>query len=129
MRRPGIGRNMTHRLLRGALLMETSLPNRREIELSARDGARVFSESSESEGEARVHSLARLGAAIALGAHSSTLQRLGRCSIAAGASTSDVIATLLAVAPIVGEARLVSATQGIALSIGYDVDEALENPA
>lgn len=109
--------------------MDTSSPDRREIELRAGDRARVSSESSESEAEARVHSLARLGAAIALGAPSSTLQRLGRCSIAAGASTSDVIATLLAVAPIVGEARLVNATPGIALSIGYDVDEALENPA
>lgn len=103
--------------------------DQREIESSAGEGVPVVPESSQSDVEARVHSLARLGAAIALGAQTSSLQGLGRRSIAAGATINDVVGTLLAVAPIVGEARLVNATPGVALSIGYDVDEALEGPA
>lgn len=109
--------------------MHASSSDQREIELAAGEGVRVVPESSQSEAEARVHSLARLGAAVALGAQTSTLQRLGRRSIAAGASIGDIVGTLLAIAPIVGEARLVNAIPGVALSIGYDVDEALESPA
>ena len=104
-------------------------PDHRGIDLDSGEGARVAAESSESGAEARVHSLARLGAAVALGAPTSTLQRLGRCSIAAGASINDIVGTLLAVAPIVGEARLVNATPGVALSISYNIEKALENPA
>jgi hypothetical protein len=109
--------------------MDTSSANQREIELDAGDGVRSVSEPSQTEAETRVHALERLGAAVALGAETSTLQQLGRRSILAGASIDDIVGTLLAVAPIVGEARLVNATPGVALSIGYDVDEALESPA
>ena len=109
--------------------MHTSSPNQREVELEAGEGARSVPESSQADAEARVHSLARLGAAVALGAQTSTLQRLGRHAIAAGASIGDIVGTLLAVAPIVGEARVVNATPGVALSIGYDIDEALESRA
>ena len=120
---------MTHRLLWGAPLMHASSPDQREIELDAGEGVRSVPESPQTEAEARVHCLARLSAAVALGAQTSTLQRLGRRSIAAGASSGDIVGTLLAVAPIVGGARLVNATPGVALSIGYDIDEALESPA
>lgn len=119
---------MKHQLL-GASLMNAPSRNRDETGPDASVTAGENSDSSASEAEIRLHSLARLAAAIALGAPSSTLQRLGRCSIAAGASTGDIVGTLLAVAPIVGEARLVSATPGVALSIGYDVDAALEATA
>ena len=114
--------------LQGVSPVHASSPQR-EIELGAREEARCVPEPSQAEADARVHSLARLGAAVALGAKTSTLQRLGRHSIAAGASSGDIVGTLLAVAPIVGEARLVNATRGVALSIGYDIDEALESPA
>lgn len=108
--------------------MHASSPDQREIELDAGGGDRGVPEPSQTEAEARVHALARLSAAVALGAQPSTLQRLSDRSIAAGASIGDIVGTLLAVAPIVGEARLVKATPGVALSVGYDIDEALESP-
>lgn len=48
-------------------------------------------------------------------------------ALAAGATASDVIGVLIAVAPDVGMARVVSATQGLSLAMGYDIDAALED--
>jgi hypothetical protein len=45
---------------------------------------------------------------------------------AAGATAEDVVGTLVAVAPISGLARVVSATSEVALAIGYDIDQAFE---
>ncbi len=47
-------------------------------------------------------------------------------ALEAGATDEDVIGTMVAVAPTVGLARIVSATAGLALALGYDLDEALE---
>ena len=47
---------------------------------------------------------------------------------AAGADVDEIVGTLIAVAPTVGLARVVSAAPELALSLGYDVDAALERP-
>ena len=44
----------------------------------------------------------------------------------AGASRDEMVGTLIAVIPIVGVARVVSAAPNLALALGYDVSEALE---
>ena len=44
----------------------------------------------------------------------------------AGASAEDVVVALIAVAPISGLARVISATREVALAIGYDIDQAFE---
>jgi hypothetical protein len=44
----------------------------------------------------------------------------------AGASYDEIVGTLIAVIPIVGVARVVSAAPNLALALGYDVAEALE---
>lgn len=44
----------------------------------------------------------------------------------AGATADEVRDTLIAVAPIAGEARLVEAAPALAMAIGYDIDAALE---
>ena len=44
----------------------------------------------------------------------------------AGASYDEMVGTLIAVIPIVGVARVVSAAPNLALALGYDVAEALE---
>ena len=44
----------------------------------------------------------------------------------AGASYDEIVGTLIAVIPIVGIARVVSAAPNLALALGYDVAEALE---
>ena len=44
----------------------------------------------------------------------------------AGASYDEIVGTLIAVIPIVGVARVVSAAPNLGLALGYDVAEALE---
>jgi hypothetical protein len=41
-------------------------------------------------------------------------------------SRDEIVGTLIAVLPIVGAARVVSAAPSLGLAIGYDVGEALE---
>ena len=44
----------------------------------------------------------------------------------AGATYDEMVGTLIAVMPIVGVPRVVSAAPNLALALGYDVAEALE---
>jgi 4-carboxymuconolactone decarboxylase len=74
----------------------------------------------------RTHALVRLGAVVALGAGSVSYQWAVGAALAAGATTDDIVGTLVAVAPISGLARVLSATPEVALSIGYDIDAAFE---
>ena len=74
----------------------------------------------------RTRALICLGAFVALGATDAAYERVGRQARAAGASVDDVIDMLLAVGPTVGLARLVAATQGLSLAVGYDIDAAFE---
>ncbi|HSK91246.1 MAG TPA: carboxymuconolactone decarboxylase family protein [Euzebyales bacterium] len=76
--------------------------------------------------DARTHALVRLGALIALDAPVVSYQSCIAMALAAGATADDIVDTLIAVAPIAGEVRLVAAAPGIALAIGYDIDAALE---
>jgi len=74
----------------------------------------------------RTHALVRLGALIALDAPVVAYQACTATALAAGVTTADIVDTLIAVAPIAGEARLVAAASALALAIGYDIDAALE---
>lgn len=74
----------------------------------------------------RVLALARFGAALASEAPPVTIDKLGRRAILAGANLDDIVGTLVAVAPVIGKARLVKATPLVARVIGYDIDAALE---
>lgn len=66
-----------------------------------------------------------LGEGVAMAAPSSNLPRLSSRAVAARASTGGTGGTLLAAAPIITEARLGSATPGLALAIGYNIEGAL----
>lgn len=76
--------------------------------------------------DAKTHALARLGALIALDAAPASYQWNIGMALAAGASPQEIVGVLIAVAPTVGLARVVSAAPELALAIGYDVDAALE---
>ena len=41
-------------------------------------------------------------------------------------TVDEIVGTLIAVAPIVGTARVVSAAPELALALGYDIEAALE---
>jgi 4-carboxymuconolactone decarboxylase len=76
----------------------------------------------------KTHALVRLGAALAIDAAPSSYQATIDMALAAGASIDEVVGTLIAVAPTVGLARVVSAAPELALALGYDLDAALEAP-
>lgn len=76
--------------------------------------------------EPRIADLARLGALIGLDAGAATIDSTVAAALAAGASPQDIVDVLLAVGPVVGSARLVSAAPRIARGLGYDVLAALE---
>jgi 4-carboxymuconolactone decarboxylase len=79
-----------------------------------------------SELQPRTHALVRLGAVVAIGAGPVSYHWAVGAALAAGATTDDIVGTLVAVAPISGLARVLSATPEVALSIGYDIDAAFE---
>lgn len=74
----------------------------------------------------KTHALARLGALIALDAAPASYQWNVGMAFAAGATVDEITGVLIAVAPTVGLAKVVSAAPELALAMGYDVDASLE---
>jgi 4-carboxymuconolactone decarboxylase len=74
----------------------------------------------------KTHALVRLGALLALGAAPVSYHWTVDAALDAGATTEEILGTLIAVAPITGITRIVLATPDVALSIGYDLDAAFE---
>jgi 4-carboxymuconolactone decarboxylase len=72
--------------------------------------------------ESKRCALVRLGALLALDAACVSYH----WALADGATTDEIVGTLMAVAPITGVARVVAAAPEFALALGYDVDAALE---
>ena len=70
--------------------------------------------------------LVRVAATIAVDAAPSTFQHAVSAALAAGASYDEIVATLEAVTPVTGTARVVQCAPKLALALGYDVEEALE---
>ena len=71
--------------------------------------------------------LARLAATIAVDAAPASIQHAVAIALAAGATSAEIVATLGAITPVTGAARVVSSAPKVALALGYDVDDALES--
>jgi 4-carboxymuconolactone decarboxylase len=76
----------------------------------------------------KTQALVRLGAALAVDAAPSSYQSIIDLALAAGASIDEIVGTLIAIAPTVGVARVVSAAPELALALGYDCEAAFEAP-
>jgi 4-carboxymuconolactone decarboxylase len=74
----------------------------------------------------RSHALLRIAALIALDAAPPSYMSAVEAGLKAGASREEIVGTLIAVMPIVGVARVVSAAPNLGLALGYDVAAALE---
>jgi len=74
----------------------------------------------------RSHALLRIAALIAMDAAPPSFMYAVEAGLDAGASRDEIVGTLIAVLPIVGVARVVSAAPNLGLALGYDVSEALE---
>jgi len=76
--------------------------------------------------DARSHALARIGALIALDAGPPAFMASVEAALHANVSEEEIVGTLIAVLPIVGVPRVVSAASNLGLALGYDVANALE---
>jgi 4-carboxymuconolactone decarboxylase len=74
----------------------------------------------------KTQALIRLGGLVAMGAVPGSCQWAAEAALDAGGTAEDVVGTLVAVAPICGLARVISATPEVALALGYDIDQAFE---
>lgn len=99
-----------------------------ETALASLLGARV--EPDERSGlDVKTSALVRLGAVVVVGAPPVTCQWATQVALAAGASDDEIVGTLIAVAQVPGVTRAVSAAPELAIALGYDMDEALEDVA
>ena len=88
-------------------------------------GMVLASGSDAAVGEAlvpKVDLLVRLGALLALGAATTSLRATVERAMSAGATEAEIVGVLIAVAPAVGLARVVSTAPKLALAIGYDIE-------
>jgi alkylhydroperoxidase/carboxymuconolactone decarboxylase family protein YurZ len=74
----------------------------------------------------RTEALARLAAVVAVDGAGASFQRVVTYALAAGATSDEIVATLEAVTPVIGAARIVVCAPKLALALGYDVEQALE---
>lgn len=68
----------------------------------------------------KVDLLVRLGALVAVGAATASLRRTVQLALAAGATETEIVGVLVAVAPTVGLARVVATAPKLASAIGYE---------
>jgi 4-carboxymuconolactone decarboxylase len=88
--------------------------------------AEEASAAAESELDPRGYALARIGALIAADAAPPSYMSAVEDALAAGSTYDEIVGTLIAVMPIVGVARVVSAAPNLGLALGYDTGAALE---
>ena len=74
----------------------------------------------------RTAALVRVAATVAVDAAPSSFQHAVALALAAGATSDEIVASLEAVTPVTGAARVVQCAPKVALALGYDVDAALE---
>lgn len=70
----------------------------------------------------KVDVLVRLGALLAVGAATSSLRAAVEQATEAGATDAEIVGVLVAVAPAVGLARVVSSAPRLAAAIGYELE-------
>ena len=74
----------------------------------------------------RTAALLRIAATVAVDAAPYSFQHAVALALAAGATNDEIVASLEAVTPVTGAARVVQCAPKVALALGYDVDAALE---
>jgi alkylhydroperoxidase/carboxymuconolactone decarboxylase family protein YurZ len=72
--------------------------------------------------------LLQVGACVAIGSSAVCLEWSTGRALAAGANEDEIADVLLAIAPVTGLGRVVSAAPGVATALEYDLEAALEEP-
>ncbi len=73
-------------------------------------------------------SLLQLAVSVAIGSSAVCLEWSATRALAAGATEDEIADVLMAIAPVVGLGRIVSAAPDLATALGYDTAAALEQP-
>jgi alkylhydroperoxidase/carboxymuconolactone decarboxylase family protein YurZ len=76
--------------------------------------------------DAKTHAIVRLAATIAVGGDESSYRQVVEDARRTGATTDEIVGTLIAVMTTTGVPRVVAAAPAVGLAIGYDVNAALE---
>jgi 4-carboxymuconolactone decarboxylase len=72
--------------------------------------------------------LLQVGACVAIGSSAVCLEWSTGRALAAGANEDEIADVLLAIAPVTGLGRVVTAAPGVATALDYDIEAALEEP-
>ena len=75
--------------------------------------------------DAKTTALLRLAVSVAAGSSAVCLEWSTTRALAAGAGEDEIAEVLLAIAPVAGLGRIVSAAPEVAAALGYDIDAAL----
>jgi 4-carboxymuconolactone decarboxylase len=78
--------------------------------------------------DAKTATLLQLGASVAIGSSEVCLQWSAARALAAGATKDEIADVLLAIAPVAGLGRIVSAAPDVATALDYDIETALDEP-
>ena len=77
--------------------------------------------------DAKTIALVQLAGLVALGSPPVGLEWSATRALASGATENEIIDVLLAIAPVAGLSRVVTAVPGVADAFGYDIEAALED--
>ena len=78
--------------------------------------------------DAKTAALLQVAASVAMGSSAVCLQWGTARALAAGATKDEITDVLLAIVPVAGLGRIVSAAPEVATALDYDVESALEEP-
>jgi alkylhydroperoxidase/carboxymuconolactone decarboxylase family protein YurZ len=79
--------------------------------------------------DAKTTALLQVAVSVAIGSSAVCLQWSAARALAAGATKDEITDVLLAIIPVAGLGRIVSATPAVATALEYDIEAALEDPA
>jgi alkylhydroperoxidase/carboxymuconolactone decarboxylase family protein YurZ len=78
--------------------------------------------------DAKTVALLQVAVSVAIGSSAVCLQWSAARALAAGATKDEITDVLLAIVPVAGLGRVVSATTDVGTALDYDVESALEEP-
>lgn len=78
--------------------------------------------------DAKTVGLLQVAVSVAIGSSEVCLQWSAARALAAGATKEEITDVLLAIVPVAGLGRIISATPAVATALEYDIEAALEQP-
>lgn len=78
--------------------------------------------------DAKIVALLQVAVSVAIGSSAVCLQWSAARALAAGATKDEITDVLLAIVPLAGLGRIVSAAPEVATALEYDIEAALEEP-